>query len=308
MRTELEGVPMTDAQWLDVIERCGSLFIYASAVCRYIRRRYNRNSDALEEAVSAICNSTGIPVQLEPIDELYYVVLLKTFDQSEVSDVELGRTKAIIDIVICGIEPMTLDVIAGLLNLTSGRVFGLMEPLRSLINISEATGLVTALHPSFSDFVLSPERSGRFHRDTKVQHVTMATQCLGVIESAEPKINICALPSSYLFDDEVQNLDERVSTSISPGLLYACRFWSAHLELGQYQNELVGHVGNFFSSRLLLWMEVINLTNHMRDGTKIIQVAEEWCTVSYAYRLILSARVNFYLEAKSTRRFNQARK
>ncbi|KAH7308255.1 hypothetical protein B0J17DRAFT_572606, partial [Rhizoctonia solani] len=38
MRHELEQVPLTNAQWERLIERCGVLFIYASTVCQYIKQ------------------------------------------------------------------------------------------------------------------------------------------------------------------------------------------------------------------------------------------------------------------------------
>ncbi|KAF8751673.1 NUC135 protein [Rhizoctonia solani] len=67
----------------------------------------------------------------------------------------------------------------------------------------------------------------------------------------------------------------RVTHSISPGLAYACRYWTTHLTLGEHTNRLTGLVGGFFQSRLLLWMEVINLTKNIRYATSIIQSAEK---------------------------------
>ncbi|KAF8751702.1 WD40 repeat-like protein [Rhizoctonia solani] len=56
----------------------------------------------------------------------------------------------------------------------------------------------------------------------------------------EPKFNICALPSSFLLDDQVKDLAHRVTQSISPGLVYACRYWTTHLTLGEHTSSLIG--------------------------------------------------------------------
>ncbi|CEL55007.1 putative WD repeat-containing protein alr3466 OS=Nostoc sp, (strain PCC 7120 / UTEX 2576) GN=alr3466 PE=4 SV=1 [Rhizoctonia solani AG-1 IB] len=121
------------------------------------------------------------------------------------------------------------------------------------------------------DLILSPET---------IHHGVMAEACLRTIDATEPKFNICALPSSYLYDWEVPDLEERISRSISPGLTYACQYWSTHLKLSKHRDELIDGVRNFFLSRLLLWMEVVNLANYLdlrERYASIIRDAERWC-------------------------------
>ncbi|CEL53987.1 putative WD repeat-containing protein alr3466 OS=Nostoc sp, (strain PCC 7120 / UTEX 2576) GN=alr3466 PE=4 SV=1 [Rhizoctonia solani AG-1 IB] len=105
----------------------------------------------------------------------------------------------------------------------------------------------------------------------------MAEACLRTINATEPKFNICALPSSYLYDRDVPDLEERISRSISPGLTYACHYWTTHLKLSEHRDEIIDGVRNFFSLRLLLWMEVMNLTRDMRHSSKSIIRDAERC-------------------------------
>ncbi|KAF8695736.1 WD40 repeat-like protein, partial [Rhizoctonia solani] len=128
------------------------------------------------------------------------------------------------------------------------------------------------------DFILSQGRSGNYYCNPNTRHATIAEACLRLIDGAEPKFNICALPSSFLLDSQVKDLDRRIAQSISPGLVYACRYWTTHLSLSEHTSSLIGLVHGFFHSRLLLWMEVVNLTKNMRYATSIIQSAEKWCT------------------------------
>ncbi|KAF8670649.1 WD40 repeat-like protein [Rhizoctonia solani] len=168
---------------------------------------------------------------------------------------------------------------AKILNLDGDtQVDRLLLPFRSVLNVAQKTGLVTTLHASFPDFMLSQDRSGQYHCQPRSRHATIAEACLRLIDGAEPKFNICALPSSFLPDDQVKDLAHRVTHSISPGLVYACRYWAAHLTLGEQTSSLTRLVDGFFQSRLLLWMEVMNLTKNMRYATSIIQSAEKWCT------------------------------
>ncbi|CCO32527.1 Vegetative incompatibility protein HET-E-1 [Rhizoctonia solani AG-1 IB] len=277
MRSELEGIPLTTTQWRRLLESCGLLFIFASTACRFVRRGHE--AETLEEAVSTICSSASIPARHEnSIDALYLNILKAAFERPEISKDNIKRIKDILEVVVCAIEPMTLDTIAGLLNLKSGKqVSALIQPLRSVLNVSKATGVVTTLHASFPDFMLSPEPSSEFCCAQETRHTLMAKACLQMVEIAEPRINICALRSSHLLDNDVEDLDKRVTESISPGLMYACRYWTTHLRLGEAGSELMESVRDFFSSRLLLWMEVMNLGKYMRYGTRIIQDAEKWC-------------------------------
>ncbi|KAF8738193.1 ribosomal large subunit assembly, partial [Rhizoctonia solani] len=279
MRYELQHVPLTDAQWPAVINSCGVLFIYASTTCRYLKQAHETKT--LAEVINIIMNPTHRSMEHEgdnAIDELYTTILDAAFNKSRFTKTNKKRMKNILETVICAIKPMALDAIADLAGLESGQqVDALLRPLRSVLNVTRQTGLVNSLHASFPDFILSPERSGSYHCQPNIRHARMAEACLRLIDAIEPKFNICNLPSSYLLDTEVDDLDRRVAQSISLGQIYACRYWSAHLSLGEYRDDLVELVHRFFSSCLLLWIEITNLTKNMRNGTAIIQDAEKWC-------------------------------
>ncbi|GAB1527292.1 hypothetical protein RhiTH_010467 [Rhizoctonia solani] len=278
MQLELKDVPLTDEQWSKVLKQCGVLFIYASTMCRFIKQGYA--TDTLNEALGTITNSSYIPMEDEQsIDRLYSTILTTAFKRSGMSKDNTERMKAVLESVICAVEPMKRDAIVSLLRLNSPQhLDSLLQPLRSVLNISEKSGLVTTLHASFPDYLLSHDRSGDFWCDSEGRHTALAEACLQAIDASKPKMDICSLPSSHLLDSEVEDLKERVHCAISSGLDYACQHWSAHLGHGEYRATLVGRVRTFFFGNLLLWMEVINLIKKMRRGTGIIQQAEKWCT------------------------------
>ncbi|KAF8691045.1 WD domain, G-beta repeat, partial [Rhizoctonia solani] len=278
MQLELKDVPLTNEQWSNVLKQCGVLFIYASTMCRFIKQGHV--TDTLNEALDTITNSSYIQMEDEQsIDSLYSTILTNAFKRSGMSRSNTERMKAVLGSVICAVEPMNREVIVSLLRLNSlQHLDSLLQPLRSVLNISEESGLVTTLHASFPDYLLSHDRSGDFWCDPESRHASLAEACLQAIEASEPKINICGLPSSCLLDSEVEGLNERVQRAISPGLAYACQHWSTHLYRGGYRSALVDRVRTFFFDNLLLWMEVVNLLKKIRHGTSIIQQAERWCT------------------------------
>ncbi|GAB1521047.1 hypothetical protein RhiTH_004138 [Rhizoctonia solani] len=280
MRKELADVPLNEDQRRRIADRCGVLFIYASTTCRYIRQAHEMNT--LHSALGVIMQSASRSMEYggeEEIDELYKNILDTAFNKASVNQADRQKMRAVLETAVCAIEPMTKSAIAGVLSLDNDtQVDRLLLPFRSVLNVAQKTGLVSTLHASFPDFMLSQIRSGQYHCPPKLRHTTIAEACLRLIDGAEPKFNICALPSSFLLDDQVKDLAHRVTQSISPGLAYACRYWITHLTLGEHTNRLTGLVGGFFQSRLLLWMEVMSLTKNIRYATSIIQSAEKWCT------------------------------
>ncbi|KAF8683284.1 ribosomal large subunit assembly [Rhizoctonia solani] len=279
LRHELKHIPLDDAQWSSIIASCGVLFIYASTTCRYIKEAHA--VDTLDEAVSAIVDTSSNASNQEggnPIDQLYLTILTAAFESPRMNTPNKIRMQKLLETVICVTEPITTDALAALLDLKSAKqVDGLLQPLRSVLNIAPITRLVATLHASFPDFMLSEYRSAPFHCKPATRHLTIAEACLRIIDATGPKHNICGLSSSYMFDDEVPDLKERVIQNIPSVLTYTCRYWSTHLSLGEYHDKLMDHVRNFFSKRLLLWMEIMSLTKHIGYGMIVIRDAEKWC-------------------------------
>ncbi|ELU36529.1 peptidase C14 [Rhizoctonia solani AG-1 IA] len=243
MREELKGVPLKDSEWTSIIDRCGVSFIYASTVCRYIKNAYKIQtfSKAVKVVIDSGSTSMGNGDE-RTIDELYKTILDNVFKESELTKANQRTIRAILEMVVCIREPMSLDAMAGLLRLDS---------------VEE----------------VDTDRSDHYYCNLNTWNTTMAEACLKLIDATKPRFNICRLPSSFLLDKQVDDLDQRVAQSISPGLVYACRYWTAHLSLGEESGSLTELVGGFFESKLLMWMEVMNLTKNMRYATPIIQTS-----------------------------------
>lgn len=279
---ELEGI-LSSAQIVSLVQRAGVLFIYAATAVRYIKDGVEFGEH--EERLDMILKSTSISSSLtyRDIDELYSAILKAAFENPKLSEITQGRMKKLLDTIVCLQEPVTLDILATLLQLRdSQQVEGLLRPLCSVLNIAETTGLVTTLHASFPDFMLDNNRPmGILNCDSKLNHMRLTEACFRVITTNEPQFNICALESSYLCDDDAPNMAKRADEAVSPTLFYACWYWVSHLELSEGTMDMSKLLHDFLSRRLLLWMEVLNVKKCIRLGPAIIQRAENWSSVSH---------------------------
>ncbi|KAG9126931.1 hypothetical protein FRC07_001352 [Ceratobasidium sp. 392] len=66
--------------------------------------------------------------------------------------------------------------------------------------------------------------------------------------------------------------------TISNELLHACRHWGKYLSISRYSKVLLDALSDFLSNRLLLWMEILNLTGYMRDGVGQLRTVNAWLT------------------------------
>ncbi|KAG8758366.1 hypothetical protein FRC12_010026 [Ceratobasidium sp. 428] len=87
----------------------------------------------------------------------------------------------------------------------------------------------------------------------------LAQRCFDLINIPSPPFNICNLESSYMLDEDIPNLPKKLEQHITRELLYACRYWGAHFQLSKGPHALHLALHSFLSTRLLLWMEIMNL-------------------------------------------------
>jgi hypothetical protein len=275
---ELASAGFSEAQIKLLADRAGSLFIYAATAVRYIRpggtsAHSHRRLKAMLEMSSDSSNK-----QYEKIDELYAAVISNALNSDVSEPWEVETIRLILHTVICAREAMTIETLAGLLKLDDidGARLAL-EPLRSVVYVSESTGLVSTLHASFPDFMLSHERSGSLVCNQKEHNKLLAQRCFETMSNSL-FFNICNLQSSFAFDEDVSGLTERIS-AISAELFYACRYWGDHLELAEPSEVLRSLAEDFLSQRLLFWMEVLNLKQCIGAGGPILSQAHMWLQV-----------------------------
>jgi hypothetical protein len=279
LELELKPARLSGEDLARLVEQAGALFIYASTLVRYIGydnfKRSPRKRLATMLAVSSSKDS------LKDIDMLYGAILTAALGDPKLTPFEMEDITNVLETVLCAKEPLSVSTVAALLGLEDeDSVHSALRSMLSIVHVSDSTGIITTLHASFPDFMFDEERSGRFHCDRELRHGQLARLCFDVMKKPHPPFNICNLGSSYLFDNDVPGIDKVVDRVVSGALFYACRYWGAHIELGEPSPDLVSALGDFLSVRLLLWMEVLNLKRCMHTGVTCLSLVQRWTQVS----------------------------
>jgi nucleoside-triphosphatase THEP1 len=270
-------------------KRSGKLFIYAATAVRYIHHPRGNTSARLQAVLGMVSASTK---QHEELNKLYTSILSAAIDP-DLEEQEMNDVRLTLKTVVCVKEPITVQTLASLLNLTAGRVHASLEPLQSILHVQYGiNGLVSPFHASFPDYLFDKLRSGDFHCEM-TEHSEVLANCCFDLMTDKLKFNICELDSSFVFDEDVLDLQGRINKSISPALSYACRYWGEHLRQGNSTGRVHERLIEFLTHRLLFWMEVLNLEGRMAiDGTKVLRQAEIWSKVrEYAHDLVCQTEI-----------------
>ncbi|CAE6429634.1 unnamed protein product [Rhizoctonia solani] len=288
LRKELAPMKPTQTQIAALVERAGILFIYAATAVRYIGHdNFKRDPSARLSAILKE-SDTRSTTKNNGIDQLYTTILEAALGDQEVEETERDDMKLVLYTVICAREHLTVKDLSELLQINNvGRIHIALRPLWSVLHIVGGRELVTTLHASFADFMFDLDRSKTYHCDSYTHNQLLANRCFELITRTQPQFNICGLESSYLGDESVSNIEDQVAKAISPELLYACRFWADHVEAGKCASVLVGPLRDFLSTRLLLWMEILNLNKQMKAGMECMKIMVGWCDKFEAYRELM---------------------
>ncbi|QRW22462.1 Vegetative incompatibility protein HET-E-1 [Rhizoctonia solani] len=277
LSSTIPGLP--DEVLKQLVDRSGVLFIYAATLVRYIRPGTGR-ADPRERLNTVLGMTAEAGEEKSQIDILYAAVLKSALDDGELRGPEKEAVQAVLRTVLFAQEPISLETIGALSGIdNTHRVEYALNGLRSVLHHSEATNLVTTLHASFPDFMFSKARSGQYYCDVKEHARGLASRCFGVMKD-QLRFNICDLPSSFIRDSQVDNIQHRIKTNISSPLAYACRYWPSHLAQTTVSEDMVAALKEFLSDRLLFWMEVMCLRRELLFGIHGWLAIKQWITAS----------------------------
>ncbi|CUA73343.1 Cilia-and flagella-associated protein 52 [Chlamydomonas reinhardtii] [Rhizoctonia solani] len=228
LREGLVRMNPSEAQIAALVEKAGILFIYAATAIRYIGYD-NFQSDPDDRLRALLIGSQAQEdKENEEIDQLYMTILEAALGNRRLRKVEMDNMRQVLHTVICAREPLSLAGVSELLQINNiDRVRAALRPFWSVLHIVESSQLVTTLHASFPDFMFDPTRSQAYHCNLIAQNRIIAERCFESISRAQPQFNICGIESSYVLDDMVPNIEERVTKTIPLTLSYAFPVYAA---------------------------------------------------------------------------------
>ena len=168
--------------------------------------------------------------------------------------------------------------------------------------MSQSDDRIYWYHATFQDFFFDKNRSSNIKASNSTKlldvfcnqsttHAFLAERCFETMQAL--RFNICELPSSFLLDREVQDLESRVEKNINEALRYSCRHWGQHLEKvnsDDSRSKLLPLLFRFLDEKLLFWIEVMNLI--LSKGRSISQLRDvlRWlqkvCDAATTYALL----------------------
>jgi hypothetical protein len=231
------------------------------------------------------------------LDGLYKDVLEGYFTDQEARDL----SRSVVGQLITSIEPLTIRSLIPLQQHASGdedcdaAVTGILSRLGSLLSnvnslASDKNLPIIPLHTSFRDFLTNKDKSGDFYVGVRDAHHQLAHSCLNLL--LDPldglKFNICKLETSYLANDDVEDLNTRIDQHIPPALLYACRFWDDHLKHTDFKMDLFRKVETFFKEKFLFWLETLSLTRIIGLAPSAFATLNMWLASSESVSITAS--------------------
>ncbi|KAG8792167.1 hypothetical protein FRC12_006935 [Ceratobasidium sp. 428] len=277
LASEIPGIGLPLLELDGMTELSGALFRHAAFFVRYV---LGNDMTRIRERTSRLLGFFSEQDNDIWEDTTYEAILDAILDEDFHKEEELSEIKLVLHTVMCARVPFTVGALASFLAELPD--FGLAIPLESalqalhpVLQISWMDGLLTPRYKSLRGYMLDQGRSGKYYCNATQDTL----HCFNIIQSSSPSYNICDLPSSYLRDSAVPGVDGKVNSTISHHLLRACRRWGAYIERSQPSEELFGALYEFLSSRLLLWMEVLNLKQCMHDGLEQLRKASAWLEV-----------------------------
>jgi len=274
---------------IDILcKKAAGLFIYASTVVKFVASQYHIPTERLT-LIILLPQSTAHEGK-SGIDLLYTQVLDQGFRDADSDEQELySRFKFVVGAVLLIFHPLSRKALSDLLKNcgTPSRISNTLRSLHSLLLVpNNEVDPIRIFHKSFPDFLTDPGRckDERFFVDPPVHHVDVLFSCFDLMKKKLKK-NICNL-DDYATLSEVKDLCARREACVGNALEYACRFWTKHLakvpETGPHVEGIQKAIDEFFTMRLLFWIEVLSIMGHLKVGVHAMDEIRRWYTsVSY---------------------------
>jgi AAA ATPase domain len=256
------------------------LFQWAAVACGFINNPPASFGFSEKKCVQRLLGHSRDRTGQDPLDKLYEEVLEGYFKPHEA----LMLFRSVMGQLLAAIEPFSVRDLIALRRYApiddpedSGPVVGLLRHLGSLLSnvtSSDQAGPIVPLHTSFRDF-LTNKKSEVFYVDLGDAHHQLAHSCLSLMLDTL-KFNICELESSYLANNDIPDLESRITKHISPALSYASIYWDDHLEQTPFQNELFEKLQALFKTKFLFWLEVLSIKTSVGLASPALSSSSIW--------------------------------
>jgi WD40 repeat protein len=270
----------------ELVQRAGTLFVYAATVVKYIDtgRTVSSLEDLLAEVLAGDLHEAEHRWQL---DRLYTQILMKASSSvGSFSDRQRIQVLETVASLVLLQEPLPIDVISRLVN----KPRTLVDSLGPVLWKSNDE-TVRLFHPSFADFVGDSKRCAGLSFPTterietsvsflvlpEEHHRRLTCRCLAVMNK-HLRYDIVGLEKPWISNDDISDLRKKLDLCAPRELQYACEFWAVHLaKAGRPESALLTELNAFCRGHLLHWLELLSLMGALSAVLKYLPHALDWC-------------------------------
>ncbi|KAJ7155263.1 hypothetical protein C8R46DRAFT_1117335 [Mycena filopes] len=282
----------------EITRRASGLFIFAATAVRYILSGLPQ--DHPQRSVDYLLK--GAP--LTDLDDLYFRIVEEAIPTPSSRDPRAQdsreRSMRILGTILHLFEPLDPQSLAALVDVDVDAIKRTLLPLTAVIRVPESEGTIRIIHLSFREFLTTSiqERRSDLLCGTGAQKILVASTVIGVLQK-ELKFNICDLPTSHLRNQDMPDLQWRITTYIPRHLQYCCQFWVHHLVSTPYIGDIDQQATKFLLDKFLFWLEVLSLLRLVGHAPSALAKFVAWTQTPSAARFAADARrfIAFFSQA-----------
>ncbi|KAJ7097617.1 hypothetical protein C8R44DRAFT_643164 [Mycena epipterygia] len=260
----------------EIVNRAGGLFIFAATAVRYVLSGLPQEPP--QRSIDYLLS--GAP--LTHLHDLYRRIVNEAITVPTAEDHRaLGyRDRAIraLGAILHMVEPQSSHILAALLEIHVDELRRTLLPLSAVIQVPDSPGeAIRIIHISFREFMISKVQDTRDDLlcGTEDQRRLVTYDLLRVMHT-ELRFNICHLPTSYLRNVDMPNLNWRLETYIPGHLRYACRFWMDHLATTSYDADTARAAEKLLYEQFLFWLEALSLLGMVAYAPRALSKIIAW--------------------------------
>ncbi|THH05545.1 hypothetical protein EW145_g4721 [Phellinidium pouzarii] len=263
-----KNLMLSDNQIYSFALKASGLFIWTSTVFKFIFSQRDKH-----RAVESVLSPASPGHHESDIDKLYTTVIWSASEGVDNARV----VKSVLGVIFSTAKnrPLPEDALVHFLSdIDVNTLKDTIDCLQAVLyRDSKNNNAIRVCHPSFLDFIREKRRCLHFWTDPKMLDSDMAIRCFHIMMSGL-RFNICNLDSSFITDDNVSNLNDKISRHISQHLQYSTLYWMNHL-LGSSLGITDASVEELLSAlllkpRALYWLECLSLMKKLKSGIDIL--------------------------------------
>ncbi|KAF5367682.1 hypothetical protein D9758_009914 [Tetrapyrgos nigripes] len=270
----LSGMSVSKDNVNRLVESSGVLFIYAATIVKYLTGGRQRAQSRLKKVLDL--KRTPDKHQTESLDDLYSQILNEALSLSKLSSGEQQQSLKVLHTSIITGRAVSCQILSELLELDLEDVQATIMDLQSVLYINQSDQAIYTFHASFADYMISETRAKNLYCNSISHHSLLAKHCLNLMHY-QLKFNICNLPSSFLSDDNVPDIQTKIAENLSGALQYSCIFWAYHVERTKLDTTLGEAMETFFQLKALFWIEAMNLLKRIGECIRILGLMSKIC-------------------------------